>query len=94
MRCENGKKLAEKELAKLLMERQDLSQVSFNEIFLKEESPFFWIFCAVSPELQAQGWSPGAINLTIDKKDGHRWNNSEIEKYYESKISSSQLQTA
>lgn len=37
------------------------------------EAEKVWTFAAAIPQLQEEGYAPGAIMITIDKEDGHIW---------------------
>ena len=78
-----AKTLAQTEFCKLLEQRKDLAKVSFNPLRFRNETGSFWVFYAASPELQEQGYAPGAVFLTIDKTDGHLWSDGEIEQFYQ-----------
>jgi len=73
---------AEFEFRKIRRKEEKLTDVSFNPLRLKYETESFWVFAAASPELQEKGIVPGAVHFTIDKKDGHLWQGSEVENYY------------
>ena len=81
-----AKKTAQQEFSKILERRKDRANVSFLPLRLTYETESFWVFSAVSPDLQAQGYVPGAIFFTIDKKDGHCWSSAEIEDYNLAKV--------
>ena len=87
-----AKKTAQQEFSKMLERRKDWAKVSFLPLRLKYETESFWVFFAVSPELQERGYVPGAIHFTIDKKDGHCWSNTEIEDYNLAKVAAPELQ--
>lgn len=89
-----AKKTAQQEFVKTLERRADWANISFLPLRLKYETESFWFFFAVSPDLQAQGYIPGAIYFTIDKKDGHCWSNTEIEEYNLAKVAAPELQAA
>jgi hypothetical protein len=89
-----AKDLAQSELTKTTQRRKDWRNISFHPLRLKYETDVFWVFMAVSPDLQAQGYVPGAIHFTIDKKDGHIWNDEEIEEYNKAKFAACELQAA
>lgn len=89
-----AKDLAQQEFDKTLQRRKDRTNISFYPLRLKYETDAFWVFTAVSPDLQAQGYVPGAIHFTIDKKDGHHWNDAEIEEYNKAKSAARELQAA
>lgn len=79
----SAKTLAQKEFIKLLERRRDLAKVAFEPIKFRNETDSFWVFYAASPELQAEGCAPGAVFFTIDKIDGHLWNENEMERFYQ-----------
>ena len=87
-----AKKIAQQEFVKTLERRKDWANISFLPLRLKYETESFWVFSAASPDLQAQGYVPGAIFFTIDKTDGHRWSNAEIEEYNLAKTVAPELQ--
>ena len=89
-----AKKLAQQEFHKTLQRRKDWTNITFHPLRLKYETESFWVFTAVSPDLQAQGYVPGALHFTIDRKDGHRWNEAEIEEYNQAKLAAPELQAA
>ena len=87
-----AKKTAQQEFNKTLERRKDWANISFLPLRLKYETESFWVFSAASPDLQAQGYVPGSIYFTIDKKDGHCWSDAEIEKYNLAKAAALELQ--
>ena len=89
-----ARKTAQQEFTKTLERRKDWANISFLPLRLKYETESFWVFSAASPDLQAQGYVPGSLHFTIDKKDGHRWNDTEIEEYNLAKVAAPEFQAA
>jgi hypothetical protein len=49
----------------------------------REETPMAWKFIAPLPELQAQGFLPGASFVSVDRLDGHIWSHQESQAFWE-----------
>lgn len=73
--------IANQEIQRLIVTSPDLSQYAFGEVGLLRENELTWTFAAGSEELIEQGYVPGAIIISIDKRDGHIWNREEVEKF-------------
>jgi hypothetical protein len=73
--------IARREIARLIKESAELSQYSFGEVGYLRENDRVWTFAAGSAELIEQGYIPGAVIVSIDKKDGHIWSREEMEQY-------------
>jgi hypothetical protein len=59
------------EVEKIIEADPKLSRWEVEEVCLARENESVWIFTADIPKLIKEGWSPGAITVLIDKKDGH-----------------------
>ena len=62
---------ARREVEKIIHADLELSKSEVEEAHLVRENERAWIFAAQIPKLINEGWSPGAIIVIIDKKDGH-----------------------
>ena len=51
----------------------------FAPVVFASEDLMWFKFCAVSEEWIAQGFSPGALFVCVDKLDGHIWQHEEFE---------------
>lgn len=56
-------------------------RVAYGEIELRQEDVTHWMFWRQSPELQAEGWIPGAAITSIDKVDLHIWTQADFEEF-------------
>jgi hypothetical protein len=73
--------IARCEIARIISESDRLSQYSFGEAGFLRENEMVWTFAAGSEELIEQGYVPGAVIVSVDKKDGHIWTREEMEQY-------------
>jgi hypothetical protein len=78
-----AQEIAEQELRRLVAESPKLSQYEFGALYLRREEQPFWTFGAASEQLMGAGVAPGAIFVSIDKKDGHVWEDRAVTHYYE-----------
>lgn len=69
--------IARREVEKIIAADPELSEAEVEETYLERENEAAWTFAADIPKLIRQGWSPGAIVVLIDKKDGHVLSESE-----------------
>lgn len=63
--------IARREVEKIISADPELSRSEVEEVRLARENESVWTFTADIPKLIEEGWSPGAITVLIDKKDGH-----------------------
>jgi hypothetical protein len=75
-------RFAETEVARIIQQSARLSGYQFQPLRLQSETEGFWVFSAGSDQLQAEGFVPGAIRVSIDKEDGHVWSDQELERFY------------
>lgn len=68
---EDALNAARNEVKKIIVADSELNNSEVEEVRLTRETELAWIFTADIPKLIEQGWSPGAITVIIDKKDGH-----------------------
>jgi hypothetical protein len=74
--------IADKECQKIIAERnQTKTPVKFNPTQFTREDAMWWTFAAVSEELVEQGFAPGAVQVSLDKLDGHIWSADETESW-------------
>lgn len=73
-------KIASREIQRVIGESSDISECSFGEVGFLRETELMWTFAAGSEELIEQGYVPGAVIVSVDKKDGHIWGREETEK--------------
>ena len=64
-------RIAQREVEKIIEADRELSKSEVEEVRLERENELVWTFTADIPKLINQGWSPGAITVLIDKKDGN-----------------------
>lgn len=62
---------AQNEVRRIIAADSELNNSEVEEMRLAHENELAWIFTADIPKLIKDGWSPGAITVCIDKKDGH-----------------------
>ena len=87
--------IAAEELRRVIANSSRLFRYKFDELFLRREEPSFWTFGMASPQLMDEGFAPGAIFVSVDKLDGHVWNDEEVTRYYEQcAVAAKQLQAA
>lgn len=77
---EAARAIAEKEVEHIIGASERLRQYHFDPPLLGRETEDVWVFVAGSAELIEQGIVPGAIQVSIDKTDGHVWNQAELER--------------
>ncbi len=58
------------------------SGYEFSPVQLFRDEGVSWIFLSGSQQLMNEGWIPGALFVTVDKRDGHIWTDDETEQYY------------
>lgn len=58
------------------------SGYEFSPTQLFSDEGVSWIFLSGSQQLMNEGWVPGALFVTVDKRDGHIWTDEETEQYY------------
>jgi len=73
--------IGRQEIERLIRESPELSNYSFDEVGFLRESDLVWTFAAGSEELIEQGYVPGAVIVSVDKRDGHIWSREEMESY-------------
>jgi hypothetical protein len=56
----------------------------YDPVHLYLEDKNVWIFFAACPELIDKGVAPGGLFAHVDKRDGHLWNDEEIEQFWSS----------
>lgn len=78
-----AQEIAEQEIRRIVAASPKLSRYEFGAIYLRRDEQPFWTFGAASEQLMDEGVAPGAIFISIDKKDGHIWSDEEIGSYYE-----------
>ncbi len=74
--------IAQQAMETIINEDPNLIKTDVNELRLKRENAFAWIFVASIPKLIKAGWVPGAITIFIDKKDRHVWTQQEQEIFH------------
>jgi hypothetical protein len=72
-----AQRTARKEVEKIIEGDPELSKSEVEEVRLERENELAWTFAADIPKLINEGWSPGAIIVFIDKRDGHIWTEEE-----------------
>lgn len=80
---DQARRIAEAEAARIIQQSARLSGYEFQPLRLYSETERFWIFSAGSDELQAEGFVPGAVRVSVDKSDGHVWSDEELELFYQ-----------
>jgi len=78
-----AQEIAEREIRRIVAASPKLSRYEFGAIYLRRDEQPFWTFGAASEQLMDEGVAPGAIFVSIDKKDGRVWCDEEITSYYE-----------
>lgn len=86
--------IASREIKRLIGESADLSQHRFGDVGFLRENELMWTFAAGSEELIEQGYVPGAVIVSVDKKDGHIWSREEMERYARQREQISQVAQA
>lgn len=76
-------RIAEAEVARLIQQSARLAGYQFQPLRLQSETERFWVFSAGSDQLQAAGFVPGAVRVSVDKEDGHVWSEQELERFYQ-----------
>lgn len=56
-------------------------RVAYGDMELRHEDVTRWTFWRQSPELQAEGWVPGAVIVSLDKVDLHLWTQADFEEF-------------
>jgi hypothetical protein len=78
-----AQEIAEQEIRRIVAASPKLSRYEFGAMYLRRDEQPFWTFGAASEQLMDEGVAPGAIFVSIDKKNGRIWNEEEITNYYE-----------
>jgi hypothetical protein len=74
--------IAVKQIKKIVETSSRLRKYKFEDAGFLRENEFTWTFSAPSLELQNEGIVPGAISVSVDKKDGHIWTTEEQAEFY------------
>jgi hypothetical protein len=80
---DQASRVAEAEVTRLIQQSSQLSGYQFQPLRLQSETERFWVFSAGSDQLQAEGFVPGAVRVSVDKEDGHVWSEQELERFYQ-----------
>lgn len=78
-----AQEIAAQELRRVVADSPQLKDYVFGELYLRREEPLFWTFGSASEQLMDEGYAPGALFVSIDKRDGHIWSDEEVTQYYE-----------
>lgn len=89
-----AQEIADQKIRRIVAASSKLSRYEFGAIYLRRDEQPFWTFGAASEQLMDEGVAPGAIFVSVDKKDGHIWGNEEIIAYYERVAAASQQRQA
>jgi hypothetical protein len=76
-----AQEIAEKEIERIAI-MPKFSKYAFQNVEFVREDDVSWTFGAESPQLQREGYVPGAVFVRVDKRDGHVWTREETEKYF------------
>jgi hypothetical protein len=73
---------AENKCSEIIDERNKIKPpVIFSQTVFSREDAMWWTFASVSDELIEQGFVPGAVQVSVDKLDGHIWSADETEQW-------------
>jgi hypothetical protein len=75
---EEAEHIAQQDI-KAQMQSPRFANVSFEPVRYIRETVMFWTFVAASEDLRRQGLIPGALFSSIDKLDGHVWQEHEFD---------------
>lgn len=78
-----AQEIAEQEIRRIVAASPKLSRYEFGALYLRRDEQPFWTFGAASEQLMDAGVAPGAIFVSIDKKDAHIWGDEAVTHYYE-----------
>ena len=82
MNVEQALQLAEQDIRTRILASKEWQQYRFDPVQFRSEYEHCWVFIARSEDMAAEGYTPAAIFVYIDKQDGHSWSEAEVVDYF------------